>query len=232
MNDIKKLEDELAEVEKAKAEYEASLADESQSQGRDVHLEDEQVRDYHRLKEEAAKRSARYMQNLDSVNREQKADQDRLDSYLRARSEAENRYKQKESEKEEMEKRMEKLKEHIRYVTGCFWVSLFLIGFCWFLVCNVCFLCFRNSEQALQEQKKLREELQSDVGSSKDRVQDIQKQLEEVMEQLGDARIDKHEDARRKKKQEIVERFKSNYSGVVSPPSTPCTISKTKINYT
>lgn len=37
-----------------------------------------------------------------------------------------------------------------------------------------------------------------------------------MLEQLGDARIDKHEDARRKKKQEIVERFKSNYPGVVS----------------
>ena len=43
MNDIKKLEDELAEVEKSKEEYESQIAGESQSQGRDVHLEDEQV---------------------------------------------------------------------------------------------------------------------------------------------------------------------------------------------
>lgn len=71
-------------------------------------------------------------------------------------------------------------------------------------------------EQALIDQKQLRADLQSDVGSSKDRVQEIQKQLDDVLEQLGDARIDKHEDARRKKKQEIVERFKSNYPGVVS----------------
>lgn len=70
-------------------------------------------------------------------------------------------------------------------------------------------------EQALQDQKQLRQDLQSDVGSSKDRVQEIQKQLDDVIEQLGDARTDKHEDARRKKKQEIVERFKSNYPGVV-----------------
>lgn len=77
MNDIKKLEDELQEVDEAKQAYEASVAGESQSQGKDVHLEDEQVKEYHRLKEEAAKRSARYMQELDSVNREQKSDQDR-----------------------------------------------------------------------------------------------------------------------------------------------------------
>lgn len=42
-NDIKKLEDELAEVELAKDEYEATIAGESQSQGRSIQLEDEQV---------------------------------------------------------------------------------------------------------------------------------------------------------------------------------------------
>jgi structural maintenance of chromosome 1 len=185
MNDIKKLEDELGEVEQAKEEYESQIAGESQSQGRDVHLEDEQVIEYHRLKEEAAKRSARYMQELDSVTREQKSDQDRLDNVSRMRTDAENKHRQKCHEKEEMEKRIEKLAEHIRL-----------------------------SEQALQDQKQLRSDLQSDVGSSKDRVHEIQKQLDDVLEQLGDARTDKHEDARRKKKQEIVERFKSNYPGV------------------
>lgn len=44
MNDIAKLEEELAEVERAKEEYEAVIAGESQSQGRDVHLEDAQVK--------------------------------------------------------------------------------------------------------------------------------------------------------------------------------------------
>lgn len=43
MLDIKKLEDELSAVEKKKEEYETQIAGESQSQGRDVHLEDAQV---------------------------------------------------------------------------------------------------------------------------------------------------------------------------------------------
>lgn len=85
-----------------------------------------------------------------------------------------------------------------------------------FVVCLHYFFNNRSMEQALEDQRQLRTDLQSDVGCSKDRVQEIQKQLDDVLEQLGDARIDKHEDARRKKKQEIVERFKSNYSGVVS----------------
>lgn len=81
--------------------------------------------------------------------------------------------------------------------------------------CLILICCGRTSEQALEDQKRLRQELQSDVGTSKGRVQELQKELENVMEQLGDAKIDKHEEARRKKKQEIVENFKKNYPGVV-----------------
>lgn len=100
---------------------------------------------------------------------------------------AENKHREKSHAKEEMEKRIKKLVEHIK-----------------------------GMETSLQDQKKTRCGLQSDVGSSKDRVQEIQKQLDDILEQFGDARTDKHEDARRKKKQEIVERFKGNYPGVVS----------------
>lgn len=201
LNDIKNLEDELAKIEKTRTDYENSIMGESQSQGRDVHLEHEQVKEYHHLKEEAAKRSARYMQELDSVNREQKADQDQLDNVTRVRTEAENKHRQKEHEKEEMTKRIEKLAEHIR-----------------------------SSEQSLSDHRKMRVDLQSDVGSSKNKVHEIQKSLDEVLEQLGDARTDKHDDTRRKKKQEIVERFKSNYSGVFDRMINMCQPSHKRYN--
>lgn len=42
--DIHELQEELRQVEEAKAAYEASIAGQSQLQGRDVQLEDEQVR--------------------------------------------------------------------------------------------------------------------------------------------------------------------------------------------
>lgn len=74
----------------------------------------------------------------------------------------------------------------------------------------------RVSEKALEEQLALRTSLTSDVGSSKEQVTSIQQELEQITEQLGDARVDKHEDSRRKKKQEIVENFKRLYPGVVS----------------
>ena len=93
------------------------------------------------------------------------------------------------------------------------------------------------SESQLEEQQKVFNELQGDVGCSKDRIAELQKELEEVREEqkeiwettgvflnaqvdvqvsaeLGDARVDKHEENRRKKKQEIVENFKRLYPGV------------------
>ena len=56
--------------------------------------------------------------------------------------------------------------------------------------------------------------MNGDVGSSKERIAELQAQLDEVTNELGDARVDKHEDNRRKKKQEIVENFKRLYPGV------------------
>lgn len=44
---------------------------------------------------EASRQAARYLQELDSVNREQKADQDRLDNELRRKGEFDNKHRQK-----------------------------------------------------------------------------------------------------------------------------------------
>ncbi|KAK9504798.1 hypothetical protein O3M35_008983 [Rhynocoris fuscipes] len=180
--DTRLLEEELAEVNRKREEYEANEKDASQSQGRDIQLEETQVQEYHRLKIEAQKKSAQYMQDLDSINREQKAEQDQLDNETRVKTQLESQIRQKGHERDEAQKRVDKLTDHIR-----------------------------ASEQSLEEQKKLQIDLQSDVGTSKDRVKELQAELESIMEQLGDARVDKHEDSRRKKKQEIVENFKRNF---------------------
>ena len=138
------------------------------------------------MKEEAGKQSARYLQLLDSINREQKSDQDRLDNEGRKKTEIENKLKQKVQLKDEQIKRVEKLEEHIR-----------------------------TSEISLEDQKKMRSDLQSDVGTSKERIQSLQQELESISEQLGDAKVDKHEVSRTKKKTEIVENFKRLFPGVV-----------------
>ena len=72
----------------------------------------------------------------------------------------------------------------------------------------------KMSETQLEEQQRVFDDLQGDVGCSKDRINELQQDLETVTGELGDARVDKHEDTRRKKKQEIVENFKRVYPGV------------------
>lgn len=59
-------------------------------------------------------KSAMCLQELDSVNREQKSDQDRLDNEIRKKSELENKHRQKGHEKAEAIKRIDKLAEHIK----------------------------------------------------------------------------------------------------------------------
>ena len=60
---------------KKKDEYEEMTKSDLQSQGRNLQLEGSQIKEYHKLKEKAGKESARYMGELDSINREQKSDQ-------------------------------------------------------------------------------------------------------------------------------------------------------------
>ena len=183
--EIRELEKELDEVDKKRQEFEERIEEESQSQGRDLDLEENQVQEYHRLKEEAGKRAARYMQEMDTISREQKSDQDRHDNETRKKNEMNSKIKQKENEMEENRKRVEKLNEYIR-----------------------------TSNQTVAEQKKIEEDLSAQVDQANHRITEINSELESVMDQLGEAKVDKHESARAMKKKELLDNLKGLFSGV------------------
>ncbi|CAC5413018.1 SMC1 [Mytilus coruscus] len=190
---IKKVEADKKSLKQAKKthdnhemeEFEERIEEESQSQGRDLNLEESQVQEYHRLKEEAGKRAARYMQEMDTISREQKSDQDRYDNEMRKKNEMGAKIKQKESEMEENRKRVEKLNEYIR-----------------------------TSNQTVAEQKKIEEELTAQVEQANSRISEINVDLESIMDQLGEAKVDKHESARAMKKKELLDNLKGLFSGV------------------
>ncbi|GAB0087362.1 Structural maintenance of chromosomes protein [Sergentomyia squamirostris] len=183
--DIAKLEEEKAAIEEKKQRYEEEFAAQSRKRGSSLNLGQNQVQEYDRLKQKADATSAQYLSKLDSVNREQKSDQDLLDSEINKKSAVDEQFKKLTLEKEEVIKRKLKLQDHIS-----------------------------SSEQALQEQNRIKQELKTDVGTSKDRIAELYRELEDVREQLGDAKVDKHEDARRRKKEEVVELFKKEVPGV------------------
>uniref|UniRef100_A0A674DNE2 Structural maintenance of chromosomes protein n=1 Tax=Salmo trutta TaxID=8032 RepID=A0A674DNE2_SALTR len=178
--DMDELEKEQGAVEMARQEFDDRMEEEAQSQGQDLTLEENQVKAYHRLKEEASKRAATLAQELEKFNRDQKADQDRLDLEERKKVETEFR------EIEENQKRIEKLEDYIT-----------------------------TSKQSLDEQKRMEEELTEEVEGAKKRIDEINLELNQVMEQLGDARIDRQENSRQARKAEIMESIKRLYPGSV-----------------
>ncbi|XP_068181197.1 structural maintenance of chromosomes protein 1A isoform X1 [Antennarius striatus] len=184
--DMDELDKEMKAVELAKQEFEERMEEEAQSQGQDLTLEENQVKQYHRLKEEASKRAATLAQELEKFNRDQKADQDRLDLEERKKVETEAKIKQKIREIEENQKRIEKLEDYIS-----------------------------TSRQSLDEQKRMEEELTEEVEMAKRRIDEINMELNQVMEQLGDARIDRQENSRQQRKAEIMESIKRLYPGSV-----------------
>ena len=72
------------------------------------------MKEYHRLKEEAGTRAAALTQELDTLQREQKMDQDRLDNEMRKKNEMMAKLQQKEHEMEENKRRIEKLNDYIK----------------------------------------------------------------------------------------------------------------------
>ncbi|XP_061592161.1 structural maintenance of chromosomes protein 1A [Cololabis saira] len=184
--DMDELDKEMRAVELTKQEFEERMEEEAQSQGQDLTLEENQVKQYHRLKEEASKRAATLAQELEKFNRDQKADQDRLDLEERKKVETEAKIKQKIREIEENQKRIEKLEDYIS-----------------------------TSRQSLDEQKRMEEELTEEVETAKKRIDEINMELNQVMEQLGDARIDRQENSRQQRKAEIMESIKRLYPGSV-----------------
>lgn len=112
--DIKKLEMELESVEKIRNDFENEIAGESHRRGSNLHLEEDLVQEYDRLKQKADATATNYLSNLDSVNREQKSDQDKLDHEINKKAHIEELFKQKSLEKEEALKRRDKLMDHIR----------------------------------------------------------------------------------------------------------------------
>uniref|UniRef100_A0A671LM70 Structural maintenance of chromosomes protein n=1 Tax=Sinocyclocheilus anshuiensis TaxID=1608454 RepID=A0A671LM70_9TELE len=180
--DMEELDREQGAVEMARQEFEERMEEEAQSQGQDLQLEENQVKAYHRLKEEASKRAATLAQELEKFNRDQKADQDRLD--LEERKKIETEVQRKIREIEENQKRIEKLEDYI-------------------------------TTSRYKHFIKMEEELTEEVEQAKRRIDEINMELNQVMEQLGDARIDRQENSRQQRKAEILESIKRLYPGSV-----------------
>ena len=58
--------------------------------------------------------------------------------------------------------------------------------------------------------------LAAEVEMAKQRMQEIQREMESVLEQLGEAKVDRHESSRAVRKAELIQNLKRLFGGVVS----------------
>ncbi|XP_076628484.1 structural maintenance of chromosomes protein 1A isoform X2 [Colletes latitarsis] len=80
----------------------------------------------------------------------------------------------------------------------------------------------RSSETALEDKTELGIDLQSNVGTSKDKIQNVHRKLENASEQHSDRKVDKHQVSRIKRKSEIVDNFKCLFPGVYDRMCNMC----------
>lgn len=182
---VKDLEDEYKKVVKKIKKFDAEVEKEKEAAKHDIVLESAQREEYNRLKEEVATESAKIRAQLDTLERDQKSDSDSYDALMRKKQEYETKIRILQAEKDENSKRIDKLQDNI-------------------LV----------SESTLKEQSEREKDFSKDVSSAKKRVTEIQSKLEVINNDLGDAKGDRHEDDRRKKKAEVVDHLKKLYGGV------------------
>ncbi|XP_053243553.1 structural maintenance of chromosomes protein 1B isoform X5 [Podarcis raffonei] len=182
----KELETELMDIDKAWKAYEKKVEEEALHQGREVLLEESQIRKYKELKELVRKKVAVLTQQLKKLHLEQKADEDKMAFEQRKQREVEASMKQVMEQIEDHEKRIEKLTE---YSSTCV--------------------------ESLAEKKQEEVTLTNEIERSKIRMTELNEELNKIVSDLHNAKIDVHEGKRQKTRAENLESLKRLYPGHV-----------------
>lgn len=75
---------------------------------------------------------------------------------------------------------------------------------------------FSSSNRAITEQRETEKAIREEVELATRRIDEINAELETVVCQLGEAKVERHESSRAAKKQELIENLKRLFPGVVS----------------
>ncbi|RTG81389.1 structural maintenance of chromosome 1 [Schistosoma bovis] len=185
LQEIDQLEAEYEKISDIQRDYEQQQSKKSLEQGRDLELEETQLSEYHRLKQKVAERTSHLSAVLDNLNREYNEQKDLYDALYRRKNEIESSLKRKETELNENKKRLQKLLEYID-----------------------------SSNRAITEQRETEKAIREEVELATRRIDEINAELETVVCQLGEAKVERHESSRAAKKQELIENLKRLFPGV------------------
>uniref|UniRef100_A0AAY4CCY7 Structural maintenance of chromosomes protein n=1 Tax=Denticeps clupeoides TaxID=299321 RepID=A0AAY4CCY7_9TELE len=185
--DLTELHKDLDDLERAWKAYAREMEVHRATQEVDVHLEEAQVRTrYRMLKESATRQAAGLRQQAEKLRWQVKADQEKL----------------------EVDKRRKYEVEVIRQDLSV----LYILAVRNFNGTDIEFIavascCSASLEELRQREHSLMEELEQ----GKDRRQQVNKELCEVLGALQNARLDSHESHRQRKRQEAVESLRRQY---------------------
>ncbi|KAM3924841.1 structural maintenance of chromosomes protein 1B [Leptodactylus fuscus] len=180
--EIAELETEIKAVQEAWREFERRVEEENARRQVDVELEQSQLDQYKLLKDAARKKSAILQQQLEKLQWEQRANQEKLTIDQRRQKEIEGNKKCVEEQIEEHHRRAGKLEDYI----------------------NTCI-------KALEDHRSHEEQLVHEIETGKQRMSEVNEELNSTMSELQNARIDYHEGSRQKRKAEILESMKRMY---------------------
>ncbi|NWR09378.1 SMC1B protein, partial [Paradoxornis webbianus] len=179
---IEELQMELNDIEKAWRAFEEKTEEERMQRAADIELEESQLERYKELKEMARKRVATLAQQLEKLRWEDKADQERLKLNRRKKNEIEETIKQTVEQVEEHEKRIEKLEEYAKVCIG-----------------------------SLTEKRQQEEVLAKEIENATTRMAEVNEELNKIVGELQNAKIDYHEGRREQMRAEILESLKRLY---------------------
>uniref|UniRef100_A0A8C8DU30 Structural maintenance of chromosomes protein n=1 Tax=Oryzias sinensis TaxID=183150 RepID=A0A8C8DU30_9TELE len=187
---------EITELEKAWRSYEKQVQQEGASKRRDIELNEDQVERYNELKKLVHKQGAVFSQQAEKLQWEVKANSEKIAFAQRRKKEMEIAIRNNLTHLEDMTSRSEKLKEYIKS-------------------------CTSSLEDCCQKEEKLSAELQW----AAQRSVAVNHELTQVMEELGNARLDSHESRRQLQRRELLEKlfrlFPENVYGRLSDLCSP-----------
>ncbi|KAM9229322.1 structural maintenance of chromosomes protein 1B [Dugong dugon] len=181
-DDIRALEMELSDLDGAWKSFEKQVEEEILHKGRDIELEASQLDHYKELKEKVRKEVAIMTQQLEKLQWEQKADEERLAFEKRRHGEVQGNIKQINEQIEDHKKRMEKLEEYTKTCIDC-----------------------------LKQKKQQEELLEDEIEKAKSRMSEVNEELNRIRSELQNAGIDNHEGKREQKRAEVLEHLRRLY---------------------
>ncbi|NXM03195.1 SMC1B protein, partial [Tyrannus savana] len=179
---IKELEIELSDIEKAWRAFEEKAEEEIMQRAARVELGESQLERYRELKEIARKKVATLTQQMEKLRWEDKGDQERLKLNRRKKKEIEETIKQTVEQIEEHKKRIEKLEEYAK-------------------ICS----------ESLAEKKQQEEVLAEEIETATVRMAEVNEELNKIVGELQNARMDYHEGRREQMRAETLESLKRLY---------------------